>query len=207
MRLQAVKDCDRMAFLGRGTRRASRPPDVGGDPLEALLFPVLVLGIAAAEREDGVGKRVPPPVERMDAHEDNAVVAPLDVPQVVFHGLFICFRSAQTPQPPTPAPDRKSRLEVQSAGGGRIVPWLRICCQANYSTRAIPAQQPLAPPRPAGPASPSADSIAKRRSLVESPPAAENPPRPPSLATTRWQGTIKGMRTERGWVWWVEDES
>jgi len=27
-----------------------------------------------------------------------------------------------------------------------------------------------------------------------------------ALNLMRTSGTIKGMRTERGWVWWVEDE-
>ena len=27
-----------------------------------------------------------------------------------------------------------------------------------------------------------------------------------ALNLMRTSGTIKGMRTERGWVWWIEDE-
>ena len=55
--------------------------------IEKLPPPVVILGVAYAESEDGVGQLLALPVARMNANQDCPVVASFDVPGVELCGV------------------------------------------------------------------------------------------------------------------------
>jgi hypothetical protein len=67
---------------GWGSKRLA-----GSRPLPRMLLPIIILGVAPAEREHGVGQLSPLPVAGMNADQQHPVVVSLNLAGVKFRGV------------------------------------------------------------------------------------------------------------------------
>jgi hypothetical protein len=102
-------------------------------PLAENLFPIVILRVAGAKGEHGVGKRITAAVARCDADNHGAVVAALDGIRIEIHPLCSKLTASVALSPRSIINDAALAVSYQPSAFGYwpMAGWLAGCLKAD----------------------------------------------------------------------------